>query len=382
MKVLHLGKFYPPHKGGMEIHLQQLVVYQSNLMDVEAIVANDKAHTHAERIDGSLITRVASLGTFASMPLTPGLGGHLRRHSPDIIHLHTPNPGAAFALPASLGRSKLVITHHSDTLGRPLLRKLAAPFVQHAMRIASRIIVTSTNYRDTSEELALYRKKCVVIPLGIDPMRFGHADPTAVEQIQASYGPRIILAVGRLVPYKGFDYLVNSMKDVDATLLLVGNGPLKPSLQALVDGIGLQGRVHLLDSVQDASIPAFYQAASIFVMPSISRAEAFGIVQLEAMASGLPIINTAIPSGVPQVSIHEQTGLTVPTSDSDALATAMNRLLNQPELRIRFGAAAKARVDKEFTVEQMARKTVQLYEQILAEDVHRVGAGLSPSRVD
>jgi glycosyltransferase involved in cell wall biosynthesis len=366
MKVLHVGKFYPPHMGGMEIYLQQLVSYQSSLMDVEALVANDLARTQVERIDGGLITRVASFGTIASMPLTPALGWHLHKQSADIIHLHTPNPGGALALLPSLGSSKLVITHHSDTLGRPLLRKIVSPFVQNAMNRASRIIVTSSRYRDTSDELAPYRDKCTVIPLGIDPMRFEESNAVAAEQLRSLYGTRIILAVGRLVPYKGFEYLIRGMRNVNAVLLLVGNGPLRNELDALIHECELQNKVHLIDKVDDALIPAFYKAASIFVMPSITHAEAFGIVQLEAMASSKPVINTNIPSGVPEVSVHGQTGLTVPPKDSDALSKAMNLLLENDDLRIGLGRMARLRVHKEFTAEQMALRTVTLYKDILS----------------
>ncbi len=352
----------------MEIHLQQLVAYQSKVMEVEAIVANDRARTESERMDGALITRVASLGTLASMPLTPVLSWQLHRRSADIVHLHTPNPGAAFALLSSLRSSKLVITHHSDTLGRPLLRKIVSPFIDEAMKRASRIIVTSTNYRHTSEELAPYRDKCVVIPLGIDPTRFLRIDPVAIAQITHTYGPRIVLAVGRLVAYKGFEHLIQSMRTIDATLLLIGNGPLKATLKSQILELGIQSKVHLLDDIEDASIPAFYQAASIFVIPSITRAEAFGIVQLEAMASGLPVINTSIPSGAPEVSLHDQTGLTVPPGDTEALSNAIRQLLGNHEMRNRFGKAACIRLHKEFTTEQMSRRTVELYHLILAED--------------
>jgi len=233
------------------------------------------------------------------------------------------------------------------------------------MKSASAIIVTSMTYRDTSIELAPYRDKCVVIPLGIDPRRFSRVEPEMVAKIHSSFGARIVLSVGRLVPYKGFEYLIHAMSDVNAVLLLVGDGPLKGSLQALIRETGMKEKVFLLDKIEDSLLPSFYQAASTFVMPSINRAEAFGIVQLEAMASGLPVINTSIPSGASEVSIHNQTGLTVAPCDPQALSDGINMLLEDHDLRARFGLAAKTRFYKEFTAKQMATRTIDLYRRLL-----------------
>lgn len=363
-RVLHVGKYYPPHMGGVEIYSQQLVLHQSKTMEVAAIVANDGRQTQVECLDGAKITRVASLGTIASMPITPTMAWHIRQSRAELVHLHTPNPGAALALLVSGNSGRLVITHHADTLGREQIRRISDQFVRRVMERASAIILTSKRYLATSEELAPFRDKCRIIPLGIDPTPFNGDVSAASKSIRTKYGERLILAVGRLVPYKGFEYLIRSMRSVNGVLLLVGTGPLQDELQECIQECGVQDKVVMLGHVED--IAQYYKAASIFVIPSITRAEAFGVVQMEAMAAGVPVVNTDIPSGVPEVSVHGQTGFTVRPKDSSALADAINMLLGNAELRQRFGAAARQRVHDEFSAEKMVARTMAVYDSVMS----------------
>ncbi len=367
MRVLHVGKYYPPHRGGMEAYLRQLAIHQSRTMDVEVIVANNEANTRSECADGVTVTRLARFGVLASMPITPTMPWYLNSRSTDIVHLHTPNPGGALALFLSGNFAKLIVTHHSDTLGRRYLRRITDPFVGWAMERADKVIVTSERYLQSSEELQPYREKCVVVPLGIDFTAFEDGDAEANARGSEEYGKRIILAVGRLVPYKGFDYLIQSMKDINGTLLLVGAGPLRDDLISFIGECGVQAKVRLITNADDTMMRLFYRMASVFVMPSTTRAEAFGIVQLEAMASGIPVVNTDIPSGVPGVSVHGQTGFTVSPRDPNALAEAINILLKDDALRKSFGLAGRQRVREKFSVGGMIEKTLKIYQEIMQE---------------
>jgi len=187
--------------------------------------------------------------------------------------------------------------------------------------------------------------------------------------IQAKYGTRIVLAVGRLVYYKGFEFLVRAMAKVHGHLLIVGDGPLRRALQDEAQITGVSDRVHFLGEIQNSGLLPYYRASQVFVLPSIARSEAFGIVQLEAMACGKPVVNTRVDSGVPFVSIDGVTGFTVPPRNSDALTSAINRLLNDPELCARFGEAGKRRVEAEFTAPLMARRTLDIYENVTGSQV-------------
>ena len=347
----------------METHLQNLVTGLARSYSIAVIVANDYALKQTEKVDGASLTRVPSFGTIASMSITPTLPWELSRCRPDLMHVHTPHPAAAFAIYAARYRGPLVVTHHADILGRRFLHCMVRPFIRNLMTKADQIIVTSRRYLETSPELTDYRDKCVVIPLGIGEGAFAHCDSEAVSEVRNRFAGNLLLAVGRLVPYKGFEYAIRAMTQVDGTLAIVGVGPLEKQLRELVTALGLR-RVHFLGNVCD--LRPYYRAAKALVLPSISRAEAFGVVQLEAMAAGLPVVNTDIDSGVPEVSIHGQTGLTVPPGDADALASALQLLLNSEHQRQKMGEAARKRAETEYSIEKMVSRTAQVYEGVLS----------------
>jgi glycosyltransferase involved in cell wall biosynthesis len=369
-KILQVGKFYPPHTGGMETHLQNLITGLASDYSVDVIVANDHARGQTEKLDGAFLTRVPSFGTIASMSVTPTLAWELSRRQPDLMHVHTPHPGAAFALSVAGWRGPLVVTHHADILGRRFLHGTVRPFIGNLMRRADRIIVTSRRYLETSAELRDYQDKCVVVPLGLASAAFAACETQEVAEIRNRFGDKLLLAVGRLVPYKGLEYAIRAMSQIDGALAIVGVGPLEKQLRELVAALGLTKKVHFLAKVCD--LRPYYSAAKVFVLPSISRAEAFGIVQLEAMAAGLPVVNTDIDSGVPEVSIHGQTGLTVPPGDADALASALQLLLNSEHQRQKMGEAARKRAEVEYSVDKMVARTAQVYEGVLSSRRVRV----------
>jgi glycosyltransferase involved in cell wall biosynthesis len=332
-------------------------------MNVEVIVANDRAVTETEMMDGAKITRVASFGSVASLPICPSLPWQVAGHKEAIVHLHVPNPWAAQSYLMSGHTGKLIITHHADTLGRRKLRRFVDPFVRRAMSRADAIIVTSKRYLESSDELGDFRAKCCVVPLGIDGEPFKVEMPQRVREIQAKYGPRIIIAVGRLVSYKGFEYLLQAMQNIDATALLIGSGPAQKELESAIERFGVGNKAHLLGAVED--LVPYYKASTMLVLPSISRAESFGMVQLEAMAAGIPVVNTLIDSGVPEVSLDGITGITIPPRDPRALANAIRTLLDSSELRAKYGQAGSIRAQNEYSARHMAETTSKLYESIV-----------------
>ena len=360
--VLHIGKFYPPHNGGIETHVYELARRQKEEMEVGVVVAHGQRWTRRECVDGVRVTRCGTLGSIASMPICIGMAGAIRNAPADVVHLHVPNPGAALAFLLSGHKGKLVVTHHADTLGRRFLRRLSDPFVRAAMDRASAIIVTSARYMATSPELERYREKCRVIPLAIDPSFYAAISPES-DTIRRRFDGRLILAVGRMVPYKGFRYAIEAMQQVEGHLCIIGSGPEEASLQQLASELKVTDKVTFMGRAGD--LRPYYQAASAFVLPSISRAEAFGMVQLEAMASGTPIINTNIDSGVPEVAEAGVSAITVPPGNAEALAGAMRALLGDPELRSRLGRRAQDVVREKYALDPMVRSTFALYREVL-----------------
>lgn len=382
ISVLQVGKYYPPARGGIETHLEMLArgLVGSGEVDLEVVVANDGSRgrtstTVAERPDGVVLRRLGTAFKVAGAPVCPELPGVLRRSRADILHVHGPHPTALLAYLVSGFRGRLVVTYHSDIVRQRVLGKLIAPLQDATLRRARAIIAASPGLVRHSPVLARHRDRCVVIPFGVHPADYADPDPAVVAALRARYAPDgrpLLLAVGRLVYYKGFEHLLRALarlRKVPVSLLLAGEGPLRPALEALVARLrlggegGLECRVHLLGSVPD--LRPYYHACDVFVLPSTARSEAFGIVQLEAMACGKPVVNTRLPSGVPDVSRDGETGLTVAPANPEALAAALDRLLEDAALRARFGAAARGRAQTHFSAERMVADTLALYRRVL-----------------
>lgn len=364
LRVLQVGKFYPPHRGGMESHLQALCGQLRVEVDVEVLVAAEGRRTVEEVSDSVKVTRVGTLFDFAAAPVCPGLVRRIRESRADIVHLHWPHPTALLAYLASGHAGRLVVTYHSDVVRQRVLGGLFRPVLRRALERADAVIVASPNYVESSPVLQRFKSKCGVIPFGVPLAEFDRVDPLEVSKIRGRFGPRVVLGVGRLIYYKGFEHLVRAMKEVDGHLLVIGCGPLRGALEREAERAGVAGRVTFLGHVEN--VVPYYHAADVFALPSVARSEAFGIVQLEAMACRRPVVNTRLDSGVPYVSVDGVTGLTVPPADSGALASALNKLLGDPALRTRYGRAARLRVESEFDLETMGRRTLRLYEEVMS----------------
>jgi len=365
MKVLQVGKFYPPYMGGIETHLQALCGELRRVMDVHVLAAHGEFTTKDEIFEGVPVTRVGTMFTLASAPFCPAMVSRISASDADLVHIHLPNPTAILAYLASGHRGRLVVSYHSDIVRQKVLGRLFDPILQAALSRSSAIIVASVDYLQTSPTLSSFRTRCHIIPYGIRVEDFKRSDPIAVRHLRQQHGDRLILSVGRLVYYKGFEYLIRAMTKVHGRLLIVGDGPLRNRLQALAISLGIPDRVTFLGEIPNQLLSACYHATRLFVLPSVARSEAFGIVQLEAMACGKPVVNTSLDSGVPFVSLDGITGFTVPPADPDALARAINILLEDPALNSQFGEAARRRVEREFTLELMVGRVIHLYQVVL-----------------
>lgn len=374
-RVLQVGKFYPPYMGGIETHLQTLCVELRDDVDLEVVVANVHRASQEEHVDGIPVARLGSAFSLAAAPVCPGLGERLRTTPADIVHVHLPNPAAVLTYLAGSHKGRLIVSYHSDVVRQKIMERLFRPFLVRFLRRADAIIVATPNHIDSSPVLREHRDRCTVIPYGIRLPEAGSADAGAVRAIREKFGPRMVLAVGRLVYYKGFDYLIRAMKQVsDAHLVIIGDGPLRAELGREAETQGVADRVTFLGRVED--LDPYYEAADLFVLPSVARSEAFGIVQLEAMACGTPVVNTSLDTGVPYVSLDGVSGLTVKPRDVGALSGAINRLLDDGTLRDRLGEGARVRAHSEFSKEVMGRRTLDLYASVLSRAAEGLRAGI------
>lgn len=367
MRVLHVGKYYPPVPGGMERVLQLLCEGERRHVDSRVLVASTDRTTRREVRNGVPVTRAGSLAMLGSVGLSAALPLELRRENPDLTVVHEPNPVALVADFVTARRGPLVVYFHSEVVRAEWkYRLLYRPFLRRVLDRAARIIVASPAMAERAQQLEAYRHKCSVIPYGIDtvPLAGTPAVHARAAALRHELGTPLVLFAGRLVPYKGVDVLLRAVAALRVQLVVVGNGPLRESLTAQArDSCG--GRVTFAGTVTDTELTALYHACDVFVLPSVTRAEAFGMVQIEAMACGKPVVSTAVLSGVPWVNQHGITGLVVPPGNAGALADALRVLLADEGLRDRLGAAGRRRVAEEFTAARMAERTVALYRGVL-----------------
>lgn len=368
LRVLHVGKFYPPHRGGMESHVETLCRELAPEVDVQVLVSSDGRKTVRETVDGVPVTRIGTVATFSAASINPGMARAIREADADVVHFHHPNPTGVLSYLASGRRGALVVTYHSDIIRQRVLGAAFGPVLHRFLRGADAILASSPDYARTSPVLRAHEERVRIVPFGIRAEDFASAPADEVARLRERYGPRVVAGAGRLVYYKGFDYLIRSIVAVDARLVILGDGPLRRRLEALARDLGVADRVDLPGSVP--ALAPYYHAADVFALPAVARSEAFGLVQLEAMAAGLPVVNTRIDSGVPFVSRDGETGISVPPADVGALAGALGLLLDTPALRQRYGSAARERVRREFSLERMAADTLAAYRAAAARQIH------------
>ncbi len=364
VRVLHIGKYYPPHPGGIERVLEELCLGLSDRVDLEVLCFHDQPHSVTDRVDGVLVHRMARWDTWFSVPIAPGMFWWLRERAYDLVHLHVPNPLAELLYLASGVSGELVVSHHADPQKFSGLMRLYGPVARRIRNRARAIVVATPHHLSPGTELHPWRDKARVIPYGIDVDRFGDAAAeAAAARWRERYGEVFLLFVGRLVPYKGLKVLLEAMRGIDVPLLIAGTGPFFANLQQLRGG--LEDKVHLLGKVDDSELPGLYRAARALVLPSLDRSEAFGMVQIEAFAAGTPVVASRLDTGVSWVNRDRETGILVPPGDPAALRSALSELVEDAGLADRLGAAGNLRAREFFSRQRQAEDTMTLYQELL-----------------
>lgn len=369
LRVLHVGKFYPPVRGGMEKVLQVIAEAERTDIDNHVLVANTVARTVHDVVAGVPVTRVGALAKFGAVALCPTFPLWLRRLDADIIVVHEPNPVALVAHLIGRPRGQIVFWVHAEVV-RPAwrYRLFYRPFLIRLLKRAVRIVVASPPVAESALELQPFRNKCVVIPYALDadqhrmPLRGDRQVPDAGRD---NLTPTVLF-VGRLVAYKGVDVLLRALSKTTARLVIVGDGPLRLELERQAIGLDISERVRFAGDADNAELAVLYATCDMLVLPSVTRAEAFGMVQLEAMSFGKAVVSTDLNSGVPWVNQHGVTGLVVPPNDAVAMGAAIQRLIDNPAERCEMGRRGRARVEQDFSIARLARQVIDLYSSVAA----------------
>ena len=384
VRILHIGKFYPPFAGGMENFLADLLpALQQQGVATAALVhdAPSRLQPHSPfKDEGEVcIYRAPCHGRLLYAPISPAfpfwLARAIREFQPDLLHLHLPNTSAfwALAIPAAR-RLPWVIHWHADVVASTIDRRLALayrlyrPFEQRLLAASRAVIATSPPYLNASAALAPWRARCHTIPLGLDPTRIPDPDPAAQERAEALWGPTgfRILAIGRLTYYKGHDILIQAAAHLPGSrVLIVGTGEHRNRLAALIQSLNLYDPVRLPGFQPEADLNALLASCDVLCLPSLERTEAFGLVLLEAMRFGKPVVVSDIPgSGTGWVVNQAGHGLRVPPSDPEALAVALRKLQHDPAQRTALGLAGAMALKQQFGIRPIATAITGLYRRL------------------
>jgi rhamnosyl/mannosyltransferase len=372
IRVLTFGRFADDNFGGLERYVFELVRALEGDVSFVNIVAQRGPRPDVPLAGETVYARPAA--HLGGTPVCPTMPWHaLRRHwrAPfDIVHLQFPADPMAHLAYEILPRSvKRVISWHSDIVRQQGLLKVYRPFLDHSLRAADAIIAATPAHISSSEQLAPVRgtARFHIVPYGFDLSRFERR-PALADEIRRRLGMKfLVFALGRHVYYKGFEFLIRALAGVPgATLALGGQGPLTADLRHAAREAGVEDRVQFVGRIPDQDLPAWYHACDVFCLSSIEPAEAFGIVQVEAMACGKPVVCCQLGNGVNWVNRDDETGLTVPPGNIEALAAALARLQSDPDLRARLGEQGRRRAWSEFTSAAMAKATLEVYREVLS----------------
>ncbi|MCK9476609.1 MAG: glycosyltransferase [Candidatus Muirbacterium halophilum] len=373
MKITEIGKYYPPYKGGIESHIYSI---SNNLKKwvnkIKVLVFNTSMFSVEEKENNLTVKRCSNFFEFASTPFSFIMFYEILKDKSDIIHIHTPNPSVNFYYNIALKFKKkdhlLFISHHSDIVSQKLAYMFYKPMLKKLYKKADKIIVATKAHVTYSDILPEFLDKIEIIPYGIAPEQFKISSKIKLRVLKTKEfleNKKIILFTGRLVYYKGVSFLIeafNKLKRNDTTLVILGNGPYFSTLKAQA----MQNEnIVFIPEADDEQLQVFLHACSIFVLPSIEKSEAFGIVQLEAMACGKPVISTKLNSGVRSVNIDKVTGLQVEPKNSDDLMQALDKLLSDDELREEYGKNAIYSIKENYSSENCAKKIYNLYKSEL-----------------
>ena len=367
-RVLHASKLYHPWQGGIEAVIKWHAEGMADRFETSVLACMPRGRARTDQVNDVTVRRSMSFGMFLGMPVSPTYLLDFRKSArrADLVHLHLPFPPADISQVLFGNRDiPVVATWHSDLVRQRAIMPVYGPFMRRFLDRADRIIVPAHSVLERSEDLRPYMDKCVVVPLGIP---IPDKEPGWVSMPQIRDDEPVILYAGRLAYYKGIHQLIRAMRSVDAKLVIVGKGERQHALKNLTHEEGLHDKVIFTGPVSDEEMDGWYRRCDVFVLPSTGPSETTGIVQMEAMARRKPVVNTFLPTDVPEVSQDGITGITVEPDSPIALSIAINRLLADEGLRSWLGENGRLRVQERYDVRRMNDEVAAIYEELLGID--------------
>ena len=374
MRIAQVSPWFSPHFGGVESHVRSLSRELARRGHEVTVVTSqhDRTLSAEETVDGFRVIRVRPRFIFMQTPITPRMRGSLRALSADVVHAHSPPPLASHYAGAVASERGIpyVVTYHCDVelpsaFGSVVESIYRRSLGADTLRNANQVIVTTRTYAATSR--AIWRYNPSVIPNAVDHRRFRpDVDGSAVRaKLRIPPEVPIVLLVGRIVPHKGVEHFVEAARYVpDARFLVAGGGSSLDAMKRLALSMGVADRVRFLGRISDDRLPEVYAACDVFVLPSVSRLEAFGIVALEAMSTGKPVIVADIP-GVREMIEDGRDGLLADPVNPRDLAEKIRRLLSDPKARRTMGARGREKVLESFSIERVTDRIEAVYRAIL-----------------
>ena len=369
-KILHIPNYYPPHIGGIEDVCRSIVTVLPEF-EHQVICFHDQKQTLKEIVEGILVTRCGVWEKLFSQSVSFSFYKELKKaiktFDPDMVHFHTPNPLSSVYLLLLLPKKTELIVHwHSDIIEQDFLYGFYRPIENRLLKRANKIVATAPTYLSGSKPLQSRPDTIRIIPNTVNESKLQkqNEDEKAIAEIKQLYdGKKIIFTFGRHVPYKGLKYLIEAaplISDEEAVIVIAGEGPLSNSLKESAKNLP---NIYFIGRLEENILRGYLYAADIFVFPSITRNEAFGIALAEAMYCGLPAVTFTIPnSGVNWLCPDKETGLEAENGNVQLFAGAINTLLKDDILRRRLGANAHNRIKEFFVSEAIKGSLLDLYE--------------------
>jgi glycosyltransferase involved in cell wall biosynthesis len=372
MRVLQFGRYdFDQTKGGVQFYTELLARHIGPDVEMDQLVSGAGPKTLVKKTAVGIKVAVASFGLFASVPISPTFvywaWKLLRTRNYQVLHLNFPDPLALFTVWLLNPSQPIVVTWHADIVRQKFLIRFYQPLVKLFMRRVKKILVATPRHWESCPQLQAtgQKEQIVVAPFGIEEKRFELTTERKlkVETIRKKYqGKFLLFAMGRHVYYKGFEYLIAAMRELDGChLILGGAGPLTEELKAQSD----LSKIDFVGALSFEDLVVYLHACDLFCFPSVDKTEAFGYSQVEAMVCGKAVVGSDLQNGVSFVNLDGETGFTVPPRDSQALAGAIRKLQQNPQLLNKLSLQAQARVLNEFTAQKTADRTKQVYRDLL-----------------